>query len=417
MMSEEEQAQMQHLQQQMHQQMQQQQQQQQQQQPQQFRQMNVGMQQHPNQQQAVLQSAYQKMQYLQQQANAVGLDTAQGQNFLHQAMDLKNRLQHIAQQQSSQRHQQQQQHQKALQQLPQQAHQASQQQQAAQLMAAQVQRPQQQQVAAQQQQQQLQMMNRQMQLWKAEIDGIKLKKQQAGNSISPAELEGLNRQEADITTKFMAYKQRYQQFIQYQAQMRQQLLAQQGHPAGQQQIKVDPNLPQMMAMSQQQRGTDSPPVSRSSSRQAAASSAPTPPQNTLPLSKDSPVTRSELRMSNPAAAVPSNLQASSKPASPMAPQISSVIDVRSPSPATVPASRPTLSASNSTTGTPAVARAPHFDIDDGKRLLSKRKLSELVKQIDPEETLHPDVEEVIVRVVKTLIFSCCWRLQTSLWTQ
>ena len=64
-----------------------------------------------------------------------------------------------------------------------------------------------------------------------------------------------------------------------------------------------------------------------------------------------------------------------------------------------------------------MARAPHFDIDDGKRLLSKRKLSELVKQIDPEETLHPDVEEVIVRVVKTLIFSCCWRLQTSLWTQ
>lgn len=45
--------------------------------------------------------------------------------------------------------------------------------------------------------------------------------------------------------------------------------------------------------------------------------------------------------------------------------------------------------------TPAIIKQPAFEFDEaGMGLLSKRKLEELVKQIDPEERLDPDVEEV-----------------------
>lgn len=45
--------------------------------------------------------------------------------------------------------------------------------------------------------------------------------------------------------------------------------------------------------------------------------------------------------------------------------------------------------------TPAIIKQPAFEFDEGGMgLLSKRKLEELVKQIDPEEKLDPDVEEV-----------------------
>ena len=61
--------------------------------------------------------------------------------------------------------------------------------------------------------------------------------------------------------------------------------------------------------------------------------------------------------------------------------------------------RPTLSGGYAVgtpvLGTPPVIRPPlQVDIDSGTKLLSKRKLQELVKQIDPEERLEPDVEDV-----------------------
>jgi len=66
----------------------------------------------------------------------------------------------------------------------------------------------------------------------------------------------------------------------------------------------------------------------------------------------------------------------------------------------IPPGRPSLTGgannpANSVLGTPAVIKQPAFEFDEGGMgLLSKRKLEELVKQIDPEEKLDPDVEEV-----------------------
>ena len=62
--------------------------------------------------------------------------------------------------------------------------------------------------------------------------------------------------------------------------------------------------------------------------------------------------------------------------------------------------RPTLSGGANTAGshvmgTPALVKNPAFEFDEGGMgLLSKRKLEELVKQIDPDEKLDPEVEEV-----------------------
>lgn len=66
----------------------------------------------------------------------------------------------------------------------------------------------------------------------------------------------------------------------------------------------------------------------------------------------------------------------------------------------MPPARPTLSGGMNSSGnqmmsTPAIIKQPAFEFDEaGMGLLSKRKLEELVKQIDPEERLDPDVEEV-----------------------
>jgi transcription initiation factor TFIID subunit 12 len=66
----------------------------------------------------------------------------------------------------------------------------------------------------------------------------------------------------------------------------------------------------------------------------------------------------------------------------------------------MPPSRPSLSGganmpANQVMGTPGLIKQPPFEFDEGGMgLLSKRKLEELVKQIDPEEKLDPDVEEV-----------------------
>lgn len=76
------------------------------------------------------------------------------------------------------------------------------------------------------------------------------------------------------------------------------------------------------------------------------------------------------------------------------------LSVPQPIPVAIPAARPSLSGgantpSNSVLGTPAIIKQPAFEFDEGGMgLLSKRKLEELVKQIDPDEKLDPDVEEV-----------------------
>ena len=69
-------------------------------------------------------------------------------------------------------------------------------------------------------------------------------------------------------------------------------------------------------------------------------------------------------------------------------------------PTAIPPARPSLTGganapANQVLGTPAMIKQPAFEFDEtGMSLLSKRKLEELVKQIDPDEKLDPDVEEV-----------------------
>jgi len=71
-----------------------------------------------------------------------------------------------------------------------------------------------------------------------------------------------------------------------------------------------------------------------------------------------------------------------------------------PAAISIPPGRPSLTGgannpANSVLGTPAVIKKAAFEFGEGGTgLLSKRKLEELVKQIDPEEKLDPDVEEV-----------------------
>ncbi|KAI5820227.1 transcription initiation factor TFIID subunit A-domain-containing protein [Pyronema omphalodes] len=89
--------------------------------------------------------------------------------------------------------------------------------------------------------------------------------------------------------------------------------------------------------------------------------------------------------------------------------IPSTLSVPQPVPVAIPAPRPSLSggannAGNTIMGTPAMIKQPAFEFDgEGMSLLSKRKLEELVKQIDPDERLDPDVEECILELVDEFI--------------
>jgi transcription initiation factor TFIID subunit 12 len=80
--------------------------------------------------------------------------------------------------------------------------------------------------------------------------------------------------------------------------------------------------------------------------------------------------------------------------------IPNALSVQQPTPVAIPPARPSLTGganapANQVLGTPAMIKQPAFEFDEtGMSLLSKRKLEELVKQIDPDEKLDPDVEEV-----------------------
>jgi transcription initiation factor TFIID subunit 12 len=71
-------------------------------------------------------------------------------------------------------------------------------------------------------------------------------------------------------------------------------------------------------------------------------------------------------------------------------------------PVAVAQARPTLTggsnmSANSVMNQPALQKTPAFDLEDGRRVLSKKKLDELVRQVTggvEGEVLDPDVEEV-----------------------
>lgn len=89
--------------------------------------------------------------------------------------------------------------------------------------------------------------------------------------------------------------------------------------------------------------------------------------------------------------------------------------------------RPSLSgnlnsAGSHVMGAPALVKNPAFDLDEGGMgLLSKRKLEELVKQIDPDEKLDPEVEEVCIPnsnsvTLRHSLISSIYSLFLNLWT-
>ncbi|KTW27694.1 hypothetical protein T552_02134 [Pneumocystis carinii B80] len=90
------------------------------------------------------------------------------------------------------------------------------------------------------------------------------------------------------------------------------------------------------------------------------------------------------------------------------PPIPEVLNVKLPVPVSIPPSRPTLTSGYTTTplmSTPGISKPPQYDIDNGNRILSKRKLQELVKQINPDERLDPDVEELLLEVADEFVES------------
>lgn len=90
------------------------------------------------------------------------------------------------------------------------------------------------------------------------------------------------------------------------------------------------------------------------------------------------------------------------------PQIPEVLNVKPPIPIAVPPPRPTLTSGYTTTpfmSTPCISKPPQYDIDNNNRILSKRKLQELVKQINPDERLDPDAEELLLEVADEFVES------------
>ncbi|CAB10099.1 SAGA complex/transcription factor TFIID complex subunit A Taf12 [Schizosaccharomyces pombe] len=85
------------------------------------------------------------------------------------------------------------------------------------------------------------------------------------------------------------------------------------------------------------------------------------------------------------------------------------VDSKSPIPFSVPPSRATLTggyASGSIgLSTPGLSRAPHYELDNGNRLLSKRKLHDLLQQIDSEEKIEPEVEELLLEIADEFVES------------
>ena len=78
---------------------------------------------------------------------------------------------------------------------------------------------------------------------------------------------------------------------------------------------------------------------------------------------------------------------------------------------TVPPARPTLTGGYPSgypllgSASPGIPHAFHLAQDGDTRLLSKRKLQDLVKSIDPDERLEPDVEELLMEVADEFIDS------------
>ncbi|KAF3927275.1 hypothetical protein ABW20_dc0109796 [Dactylellina cionopaga] len=98
--------------------------------------------------------------------------------------------------------------------------------------------------------------------------------------------------------------------------------------------------------------------------------------------------------------------------------IPKTLSMPAPTAVPVPPARPTLPggthapSGSQVVGVPAIAKAPQFELDEASGgLLSKRKLQELVRQIDPEESLDPEVEESILELtddfVDTLLTYAC----------
>ena len=149
-------------------------------------------------------------------------------------------------------------------------------------------------------------------------------------------------------------------------------------------------------------------------RMAAANPPSSQPESTVstqpatpPVSQTQPPTPT-IRNAPPSQQIQMQ-QSSSQPLPPAA----SMGQIPRPSANTsVPPARPTLTGGYpvgipllGTTSPAGIPHAFHLAQDGDARLLSKRKLQDLVKSIDPDERLEPDVEELLMEVADEFIDS------------
>lgn len=199
-----------------------------------------------------------------------------------------------------------------------------------------------------------------------------------------------------------------QQQQQMQQQMQQQQMQQQQKPSEQVQVpEAEPTVvKQQQSQLQQQQ-----PQQQQVQQQRRPTSITTQklPQQTQPRSQPGPssVNKSQVTNVNATASMTNNNAANKsaifKQSDPLVP-ISENVTVKAPSPVAYKSNRPTLTGGSAMNAaplnTPAITKLPPYEVDT-ERVMSKRKLRELVKTVgiddgDGETVIDGDVEELLL---------------------
>ncbi|KAJ2358800.1 Transcription initiation factor TFIID subunit 12 [Coemansia erecta] len=107
---------------------------------------------------------------------------------------------------------------------------------------------------------------------------------------------------------------------------------------------------------------------------------------------------------------PSAVTSPSTPVTPLTPYVMGAKQKQangapSPAPASASTTHVALSSALAHVATQSTRQSGPVDLDSGTRILSKRKIQELVSEIDPTERLEPDVEDILCDIADEFIES------------